>query len=238
MDALILAGGEGSRLRGAGIAVPKPLIELAGRPQILGLIDTLIAVGCETITCVIRSGFPEVETTIARAGHDVPVGVVIGEPPTSLHSLAMGLDAVPRGPVLCTMVDTVMRSADWRHVAAASAEALAHGADVALAVTGFVDDESPLWVESDPAMRVVALRDAPPTGQVTGGVYAFADAVRPLARQAVDRGVTRMRGFLKAVVSQGRRVVGVDVPRIVDVDRPADLDAAEAWLRADARDGA
>lgn len=236
MHGLVLAGGEGSRLRGGGIAVPKALVRVAGRQQIVRVIESLIAVGCETVTCVVRSGLPEVEITVNAVESPVPVQAVVGEPPTSLHSLAIGLDTVPSGPVFCSMVDTVMRSADWRHVADASATAITGGADVALAVTTFVDDESPLWAETDEAMHVVGLRNAPPARYVTGGLYAFADDVRPLARRAVERGVVRMRGFLQSLIADGRRMVAIDVPRIVDVDRPADLDAANAWLRASSRD--
>lgn len=236
MHGLILAGGEGSRLHGAGLRLPKPLMDVAGRPQIVRLIDTLDALGCETVTCVIRSGMTEVESAVAEVPSAVPVRIVVRTPPSSLHSLAMGLEAVPGGSVLCTMVDTVMRRADWRRVRDAFAAALAAEADAALAVTTFVDDESPLWVETDVALRVVALREAPPAQHVTGGVYAFAEGVRPLAQHAVDRGVSRMRGFLKSLVADGRRVAAIPVGRIVDVDRPADLDVANRWLRAESRD--
>jgi CTP:molybdopterin cytidylyltransferase MocA len=41
-----------------------------------------------------------------------------------------------------------------------------------------------------------------------------------------------MRGFLKAVVADRRRVVAVEVPRIIDIDRPSDLQHANAWLGA------
>jgi hypothetical protein len=39
-----------------------------------------------------------------------------------------------------------------------------------------------------------------------------------------------MRGFLRVVVADGRRVASVEVPRIIDIDRPSDLQHANAWL--------
>src|SRR3989441_6635695 len=57
---LILAGGEGSRLAAGGIAVPKPLVEVAGKPQIVGLLETLAALGCSSLTCAVRADFPAV----------------------------------------------------------------------------------------------------------------------------------------------------------------------------------
>jgi hypothetical protein len=68
---------------------------------------------------------------------------------------------------------------------------------------------------------------------VTGGVYAFAPGVRALAREAVDAGVRRMRNFLTRIVDRGLVVVAVTAPRIIDLDRLADLEAANAWLGRD-----
>jgi hypothetical protein len=39
-----------------------------------------------------------------------------------------------------------------------------------------------------------------------------------------------MRAFLKEFVVRGHSVVTVEVPRIIDLDRPSDLAAANAWL--------
>jgi NDP-sugar pyrophosphorylase family protein len=65
---------------------------------------------------------------------------------------------------------------------------------------------------------------------VTGGVYAFAPRVRPLAADALKDGVVRMRNFLARLVDRSFVVTAVSVPRIMDLDRPSDLEAANAWL--------
>ena len=54
MHALILAGGEGSRLRADGVTVPKPFVEIGGRPLLFRLVETLRALGCESITAAVR----------------------------------------------------------------------------------------------------------------------------------------------------------------------------------------
>jgi hypothetical protein len=41
-----------------------------------------------------------------------------------------------------------------------------------------------------------------------------------------------MRAFLTQQVADGRRVAAVDVARIIDIDRPSDLQHANAWLAA------
>jgi NDP-sugar pyrophosphorylase family protein len=131
------------------------------------------------------------------------------------------------------MVDTVMRPADWRTVFRATERSLAEGADMVLAVTPYVDDESPVYVRRERGGVVRALSEEPMEPPcVTGGVYGLSAGSRDAAADAVARGVVKMRGFLKALVAAERRVVAVEVARIIDIDRPSDLQTANAWLSA------
>jgi molybdopterin-guanine dinucleotide biosynthesis protein A len=244
MHGLILAGGTGSRLAADGIDGPKAAVAIAGRPQLLRLITTFNEVGCPTITCMLRDtasdsgdgASPATRTLldgVAGLGA-AAVRVVPCRTPSSLHTLVDGLATVPPGDVFCTMVDTVMRARDWRYVHEASTDLLASGADAVIAVTPFVDDERPVWVERDAAGIVRRLGDAPVTPPcVTGGVYAFGVAARAEAARARRSGVSRMRGFLGRLVDEGARVATVEVTRIVDVDRRQDLEVANAWLGAE-----
>jgi len=135
------------------------------------------------------------------------------------------------------MVDTVMRPADWRAVYRATERHLGGGAELVLAVTPYVDDESPVYVSRggrrgvDGGDDVRGLSEEPVHPPcVTGGVYGLSAGIRGAAAEAVAGGANRMRGFLKAVVAAGRRVAAVEVPRIIDIDRPTDLQHANAWL--------
>jgi len=131
------------------------------------------------------------------------------------------------------MVDTVMRPADWRAVYRATERHLEGGAEMVLAVTPYVDDESPVYVIRGEGDDVRAVSDEPVQPPcVTGGVYGLSAGIRGAAAEAVAGGANRMRGFLKAVVAGGRRVAAVEVPRIIDIDRPTDLQHANAWLAA------
>jgi mannose-1-phosphate guanylyltransferase len=55
MQALILAGGQGTRLRPLTLTVPKPVLPLAGRPHIAYVIDWLVRHGVDDV--VISCGF-------------------------------------------------------------------------------------------------------------------------------------------------------------------------------------
>lgn len=229
MQGLILAGGRGSRLAADGVDTPKALVEVAGRPQIVNLIQTFEELGCESITCMVREGIQV----------DVPSPVVVRtcRTPSSLHTLVAGLAITPPGPVFCAMVDTVMPAADWRRLHKGVTERLAAGSLAVLAVTPFVDDELPLYVTRDDKGFVTGILDTPPRAPllVTGGVYGLSPQARRLAAVAVAS-LHRMRAFLRLLVELRVPVATVEVPRIIDLDHKRDLDAAERWLTARAGD--
>jgi hypothetical protein len=132
------------------------------------------------------------------------------------------------------MVDAVMRAEQWRRVYGEVEAGLAAGAEAVLVVTPYLDDESPVYVGRGPDGAVSAVTESPIEPPcVTGGVYGLGPAARRAAAEAVAAGVRRMRGFLKAFVAAGRRVVAVEVDCIIDVDRPSDLGLANAWLAAE-----
>ncbi|HEV8382616.1 MAG TPA: NTP transferase domain-containing protein [Gemmatimonadales bacterium] len=231
MHGLILAGGRGSRLAADGVEAPKALVEVAGRPQIVNLIETFAELGCESITCMVRDGL-----TVETPGPAVIRGC---RTPSSLHTLVAGLAFVPPGPVFCAMVDTVMPPADWRRLYRGVTDRLAAGSLAVLAVTPFVDDELPLYVTRGANGLATGILDTPPPPDVqllvTGGVYGLTPAARRLARVAVAS-LHRMRAFLRLLVDLKAPVATVEVPRIIDLDHKRDLEAAERWLTARAGD--
>ncbi len=232
MHGLVLAGGEGSRLARGGIPLPKPLVEIAGRPQVLHLLETFAELGCASLTCVVRSDSSPVLSLLEAQRFRVPFRVLARRTPSSLHTLVEGLGAIPPGPVFCSMVDTVMRPGDWRAVYGATKRYLADGADAVLAVTPFVDDESPVYVGRQAGGFVRSVGDEPVDPPcVTGGVYGLGDAARGAAVEAVGRGLQQMRRFLEALATEAR-IATIEVPRIIDIDRPSDLATANAWLAA------
>jgi molybdopterin-guanine dinucleotide biosynthesis protein A len=227
MHGLILAGGVGSRLAADGVTEPKPLVRIGGQPQLQRLCETLERLGCETVTCLVRNGVPA-----ARAVGMSSTRRLIGcATPSSLHTLVVGLEAVPPGPVFCTMVDTVMSWGSWLLVWRRWLQASAEGAPLLLALAPrFGGDAHPLLVEIDGPGRVTALgSDLRYATLLTAGVYGIGPAARALARQLAERGVERMRGFLRALVEAGLRVDTVTVPRALDVDRRDDLEEANRW---------
>jgi NDP-sugar pyrophosphorylase family protein len=230
MRALVLAGGEGSRLLATGVTTPKALVRVAGTPQVVRMINACRRVGCTDVTCAVRE---DLVSDVRAAIADTSVRIVAVRTPTSLHTLVAGLQAIAAGPVLCTLVDTVMPAADWDAMHRTAAALLQRAAAV-VAVTPFVEDSSPLWVDADDAGLVQAFGRRGNRELVTGGVYWFDDRARAAAGDALRDGVQRLRGFLGRLVEQRLAVRTVEVRKIVDVDTSADLDAALALVGGEA----
>ena len=232
MHGLILAGGEGRRLAADGITLPKPLVRVGDQPQVTHLARMLTESGVQSLTVLVRRPFADAVRQALMAEDMVEAQVVPCETPSSLHTLAEGLQSVPPGPVLCAMVDTVMPASDWRRVGGEIRTQLSRGSDIVLVVTGYVDDEAPLWVLRTPAGGVSWVGSTPVSPPcVTGGVYGFSESGRSLAAAGLARGLSRMRSLLAWAASSGVAIGSVAVERIIDLDRRSDLAAAERWCR-------
>src|SRR5207244_11874587 len=144
--------------------------------------------------------FPAVRRLLDGSRFGPPLTVVSCRTPSSLHTLVEALRGMAGGPVFCSMVDTVMRPEDWEAVYRATGRYLEEGAELVLAVTPYVADESPVYV-SRHGGDVRAVSDAPLTPVcVTGAVYGLSAAARLAAGGPAAAGVAHTRGFLSVPV--------------------------------------
>lgn len=107
LQAFLLAGGFGTRLRAAGFDVPKPLVPLAGRPVLFRQIDWLFREGVTDVT--ILAGFEgELLSSRVRDEFGDRVRVVVEKTPLGTGGcLSLVRDAV-RGPALVVSGDLVV----------------------------------------------------------------------------------------------------------------------------------
>ena len=83
MQALILAGGEGTRLRPLTSTIPKPVVPLAGRPHMVHMIDWVRRHGVDEV--VLSCGFMADDVRrVLDAGESLGVRVLYVEEPTPL----------------------------------------------------------------------------------------------------------------------------------------------------------
>lgn len=232
MNYAIIAAGEGSRLVQEGVKLPKPLVDLDGRPMIGRLIDIFMAHNPESLSIIVNEQMTEVADYLRSRSYPVDFRLVVKSTPSSMHSFyEVSRDFAP-GKFCLTTVDTIFREADFAHYIEAF-EADRSGADGFMAVTPFIDDEKPLYVATDSDLRITGFLDspAPEAKYVSGGIYGLtAPAALNVLRDCFDRGVSRMRNYQRALVDAGLDLRAWPVEKIVDVDHAGDIATAREFI--------
>ena len=231
MNYAIIAAGEGSRLAQEGIAKPKPLVELQGEPMIGRLINIMLRCDAQSISIIVNEHMTEVREYLEGLSLPVPVNLVVKTTPSSMHSLWHLSKVIPSGKICLTTVDTIFREDDFKGYVQAFEEDNDH--DGLWAVTPFVDDEKPLWVDVDDEMNITAFCDKKWEGAkyVSGGVYAMTDRAFTVLDQCIEQGISRMRNFQRALVDANYHLKAYSIDKIIDVDHAGDIATAEAFLK-------
>src|SRR5260370_15412272 len=153
LKAGIIAAGDGSRLKSEGILSLKPLVEVKGVPLIERLILSYIRGGIEEIVCIVNESSLEVKRFVEAKHFPIPVTFVVQTTPSSMHSLFALAPHLMEGQFLLSTVDSIFDDNELSQFLKYS-----HGrvssADGVLAVTNFVDDENPLYVQIDGMNRI------------------------------------------------------------------------------------
>lgn len=234
MNYAIIAAGEGSRLAQEGVSLPKPLVHLNGTPMIKRLIDIMMQCNPESLSIIVNEQMTEVRGYIEGLTLPVPLHLVVKSTPSSMHSFWEVSRAFPAtGKFVLTTVDTIFREDEFRdYVEAFEAS---DDADGYMAVTSFIDDEKPLYIDVDDRMWITAFRDAPFDGvkYISGGVYGLTPPALGVLDRCMKEGVSRMRNYQRALVDAGLRLRAYPFKKIVDVDHAGDIATAEAFIAGD-----
>lgn len=238
MDFAILAAGEGSRLKSEGISDSKPMVRLGGKPLLERLINIFLDNGAAKILVVINEQSPDVESFLETLRLPVQLEVVRKSTASSLHSFHELLPHLESERVCLTTVDTVFQEEIFARYIDSFTQTEAY--DGLMAVTSFVDDESPLYVQTDNTNRIKAFLDTQPASEcvVSGGIYCFRKNVFPLVQKAVESGMSRMRNFQRLLIEEGLHIQAYPFPKIIDIDHVHDLRLAEAWLQNETQSNA
>lgn len=239
----IIAAGDGARLKSAFPGAPKPLVPVAGRPLVHWTAAALHEAGASPLVILLNSRGRRVRASLGAAFPDAAWTFLEADTPSSWESfrvvcaeLARSAEAAaprnraPAGPeLLVSTVDAVVHPSQVSSFIAHARSLPA--AEAALGLTSLVDDEKPLWAAVDARGFVTALGDGVrPRRRATCGLYAVS---RSLAATLGGRRThPNLRSFLSWLVESGCPVAGIDIGPAIDVDRPGDVPAAEAFLRA------
>lgn len=236
MNYAIIAAGEGSRLVQEGIKLPKPLVRLNGVPMIERLINIFMDNNPESLTVIVNEQMTEVAHFLRALKLPVKLDLVVKSTPSSMHSFyeVSRRFKTDGGKFCLTTVDTIFRADDFKGYIRAF-ENESDGFDGCMAVTSFIDDEKPLYIDVDPAdMRITAFRDQPFDGvkYISGGIYGLDRRGVEVLEHCMASGVSRMRNYQRALVEAGLALKAYPFPKIVDVDHAGDIATAEAFINS------
>ncbi|MCM2305197.1 MAG: NDP-sugar synthase [Elusimicrobia bacterium] len=233
MKAAIIAAGEGSRLSASHPGQIKPMIRIAAKPLIHWVVVGLRSAGCKDIVVLTNSRGGKVAPYLAAAFPDVNFDFVTADTASSFESfrlVSLRLAETEEEFVVST-VDALISPED---VARFITECRTANAAAGLALTLHVDDEKPLWADTDAKGRVTALgADAKDKNAVTCGLYYMTRSAATAIPNAERH--SRLRDYLQQLVASGAAVVGITLSKSLDVDRPEDLEAAESFLTTETK---
>lgn len=233
LSAGIIAAGEGTRLRRAFPATPKPLVPLAGRPLVHWVVASLRAAGIGRIAILLNSRGKAARDHLRTHFTDISWTFLECDSPSSWESFRIVSSelASREERFLVSTVDALVPGPDAARFAREADAALSGDlAEAALALTRFVEDENPLWAQRNASGYVDGLGDCVLHREyVTCGLYALSGK---LARTFPGASHPSLRAFLGSALRSGTRFLGIPLARTIDVDRPQDLETARDFVLA------
>lgn len=230
MNYAIIAAGQGSRLVQEGVQKPKPLVELNGEPMIARLIRIFAENNAESISVIVNEEMTEVKALLDTLNPGCELNVVVKTTPSSMHSFYELSRVMKPGKFCLTTVDTVFKEKDFASYVRAFDEDTDN--DGMMAVTPFIDDEKPLFVETDEQNSIKAFLDEHADGvkYVSGGVYALNEKAVRVLEECMANGMSRMRNFQRGLIAAGLKLKAYPIEKIVDVDHANDIETAVRFI--------
>lgn len=239
MKYAIIAAGEGSRLAQEGVKEPKPLVGINGERLIDRLIRVFmnngadeIVVICNDITTQVSQHLEEIQNN-GLNGQAIPLRVIVKTTPSSMHSFFEISDYLTDGPFCLTTVDTIFRESEFAAYIKDFKESVDNSStDGMMGVTDFVDDEKPLYVDTDKDMNITGFFDENNGCKyISGGIYGLTPKTIEVLRGCIEREESRMRNFQRALVNAGCRLKAKPFSKVLDIDHATDITKAEEFLK-------
>ena len=231
MKFAIIAAGKGSRMASEGEMLPKPLVKIGGEPMIKRLIDSFMRCGATAISIIINEEMDEVREYLNSLELPIPLDVIVKSTEGSLLSFYEISDRLKDDKFCLSTVDSVFDEDEFEGYI----EKFKSDSDVDgyMAVTSFIDDEIPLYIDVDENNLITKFSDEPWEGVriISGGIYALsAKAVKAL-NDCIQRGITDMRDYQRELVKMGLKLQAYEFEKIIDVDHVNDISIANEFVK-------
>ena len=147
----------------------------------------------------------------------------------SFHELSHYLDS---DNICLTTVDTIFKEDEFSgYIQEFLKESRLDGL---MAVTDFIDDEKPLYVDTDNDLVIRGFLDKqgePPCSYISGGIYCLRRSGLKVLNNAIGQGMSRMRNYQRQLIAEGLKLKAYPFSKIVDVDHAEDIKKAEEFLK-------
>lgn len=232
MDYAIIAAGEGSRLAQEGVKWPKPLVRLNGITLIDRLIDVFLKNNASSISIIVNEEMTEVQEYIKNLQLPVPFYLLVKSTPSSMHSFYELSHYLDGDKICLTTIDTIFKEEEFGGYIQTFLEE--DQLDGLMAVTDFIDDEKPLYVQTGEDLTIRNFLDTAETDcrYVSGGIYCLRRSGLNVLNRAVSQGMSRMRNYQRQLVAEGLRLKAYPFSKIIDVDHAEDITKAELFLKS------
>lgn len=227
----IIAAGEGSRLVQEGIKTPKPLIPLNGVPMLKRLIAIFLKNNAESISIIVNEEMTQVYDFLKGLSLPIPLHIIRKSTPSSMHSFHELKPYLNQGNFCLTTVDTIFKESEFADYIHTFEHELSD--DGLFAVTSHIDDEKPLYIETDETDKVTAFLDSTENPRyISGGIYALKpEKAFAVLEKCINTGVFRMRNYQRELINNRLSIRAHAFSKILDVDHAEDIKKAEMFLR-------
>ena len=101
-----------------------------------------------------------------------------------------------------------------------------------MAVTDYIDDEKPLYVETDGELNITDFGDSAVEGSryISGGIYGLTPKALDTLQKCMEQGIARMRNFQRMLIGDGLALQAYPFTKIIDIDHAEDIGKAEEFL--------
>jgi len=230
VDAVVLVGGQGTRLRPLTLSTPKPMLPTAGLPFLTHLLSRIAEIGIEHV--VLGTAY-KAEVFEAEFGDGSKLGLqieyVVEDEPLGTGGGIANVASKLRHDTALVFNGDVLSGADLRAMLDTHENA---GADVTLHLVRVGDPRAFGCVPTDGEGVVTAFLEKvqdPPTDQVNAGTYVFKREV--IDRIPRGRVVSVEREVFPQLLSDGLKVCGhVDTSYWRDMGTPDDFVRGSADL--------
>jgi mannose-1-phosphate guanylyltransferase len=230
VDAVVLVGGQGTRLRPLTLSAPKPMLPIAGLPFLTHLLSRIADVGIEHVVLGTNYKANVFESEFGDGSKlGLQIDYVFEEEPLGTGGAIANVADKLRYDTAMVFNGDVLSGADLRALLACHEN---NSADVTLHLVRVGDPRAFGCVPTDSEGLVTAFLEKtqdPPTDQINAGCYVFRREV--IGRIPTGRAVSVEREVFPTLLSEGVRLCGyVDATYWRDMGTPEDFVRGSADL--------